>query len=135
MTLKLKSYNEEKEINNLYEKQFNEKLKPKKNKFIYGLYDNNRFVGYVIFFIIKLNTIKIDWIYAPGYGKILMKKLESKFKRMNIQKIILNVSIDPTEEKKIVMKRINYYINLHYKVYNIKFRQKFGPLLYMYKDI
>ena len=49
--------------------------------------------------------------------------------------ILLNVSIDPNENKNTVMKRLNFYIGLQYKVYDIKFRKKNGPLLLMKKNI
>jgi hypothetical protein len=62
-----------------------------------------------------------------------MNKLEKKFKKENYKKILLNLSIDPTENINNVMKRINFYISLQYKVYDIKFRKKYGPLLYMQK--
>ena len=45
----------------------------------------------------------------------------------------VKLSIDPTENIDKVMKRINFYISLQYKVYNIDFRKKYGPLLYMKK--
>jgi len=132
--LKLILYNNDNiEINKIYKKQFDTELKYNKNIVIYSLYNNNKFVGYTMYKILKNYTIKIDWIYAPGYGKEFMKKLERKFKKMNIKKIILNVSIDPTENKEIVMKRLNFYIRLQYKVYNIEFRKDYGPLLNMYK--
>lgn len=33
------------------------------------------------------------------------------------------------------MKRLNFYISLKYKVYDIKFREKYGPLLFMQKKL
>jgi hypothetical protein len=141
MTIKLKLYNVNKksivksDIENLYKKQFNTNLMEENSKIIYGLYDDNKFVGYAIYIILPNNITKIDWIYAPNYGYKFMKKIESKLKRNQTKKIILNLSIDPTENKIKVMKRINFYINLHYKVYDIKFREKYGPLLYMEKNL
>jgi len=64
-----------------------------------------------------------------------MEKLERKFKKDNLECILLEISIDPTENLDIVKKRINFYITLQYKVYDIKFRPKYGPLLYMKKLI
>jgi hypothetical protein len=127
----LKKYNNENIINKLYKKHFNETLIIN-DKIIYNLYDNKNIVGYVIYKI-KNADIYLDWIYAPNYGKIFMKKLERKFKKEKYNNILLNVSIDPTENINIVMKRINFYISLQYKVYNIQFREKYGPLLYMKK--
>jgi len=129
----LKKYNDENEIKKLYKKHFNKKLIINDN-LIYCLYDKNIIVGYVIYKIVNKN-VYLDWIYAPNYGKILMNKLEKKFKREKIEKILLNVSIDPTENLKTVMIRINFYISLQYKVYNIKFREEYGPLLYMKKEL
>ena len=61
--------------------------------------------------------------------------METIFKKDNIKEILLNVSIDPTENKNDVMKRINFYCNFQYKVYDIKFRKKFGPLFMMHKKL
>ena len=57
-----------------------------------------------------------------------------QFKKDNIKEILLNVSIDPTENKNNVMRRLNFYIGLQYKVYDIKFRIKFGPLFLCIKN-
>ncbi len=95
---------------------------------------DNIFIGYIIF-IVDANKVNISWIYAPNYGKKIMKYIETMFKKNNITKISLNVSIDPTEDKNDVMKRLNFYIGLQYKVHDIKFRKKFGPLLYMHKEL
>ena len=127
----IKKYNNENKINNLYKKHFNKNLIID-NNVIYCLYDNNVIVGYVIYKILNKNII-LDWIYSPNYGKIFIKKLENKFKKEKYNKILLKLSIDPTENIDKVMKRINFYISLQYKVYNINFRKKYGPLLYMEK--
>ena len=129
----LKKYNNEDVIKKLYEKHFNKELMINDN-IIYNLYDNNNIVGYVIYKIKNLD-IYIDWIYAPNYGKIFMERLERKFKKNKYNNILLNLSIDPTENIDKVMKRINFYISLQYKVYDIKFRKKYGPLLYMKKGL
>jgi hypothetical protein len=47
-----------------------------------------------------------------------MKKMETIFKKNNVKEILLN-----------------FYIGLQYKVYDIKFRRKFGPLLFMHKNL
>jgi hypothetical protein len=127
----LKKYNNEDIINKLYKKHFKKKIMINDN-IIYNLYDNNNIVGYVIYKI-KNSDIYLDWIYAPNYGKIFMERLERKFKKDKYSNIMLNLSIDPTENIDTVMKRINFYISLQYKVYDIKFRKKYGPLLYMKK--
>ena len=64
-----------------------------------------------------------------------MERLERKFKKNKYSNIMLNLSIDPTENIDTVMKRINFYISLQYKVYDIKFRKKYGPLLYLKKKL
>ena len=56
--------------------------------------------------------------------------METIFKKNNIKEILLNVSIDPIEQKNDVMRRLNFYIGLQYKVYDIKFRKKFTFKLY-----
>jgi len=127
----LKKYNNENIINKLYKKHFNKELMINDN-IIYNLYDNNNIVGYTIYKI-KNSDVYLDWIYAPNYGKIFMERLERKFKKDKYKNILLNLSIDPTENIDTVMKRINFYISLQYKVYDIKYRKKYGPLLYMKK--
>jgi len=82
-------------------------------------------------------NIQIDWIYSKkGYGTDFLKRLErTLFKKYS--KITLNLSIDPIEyksDKNVVMRRINFYIKNNYRVFNIKFRKKHGPLLKMYKN-
>jgi len=129
----LKKYNNEDIIKKLYKKHFNKELIINDN-IIYILYDNNNIVGYVIYKIINSN-IYLKWIYAPKYGKIFMKKLEHKFKKEKNNNIMLKISIDETENIDTVMKRINFYISLQYKVYDIKYRKKYGPLLYMKKQL
>ena len=102
------------------------------DKYIINMfYDNNIYIGYIIFNV-DGNKVKIIWIYGPGYGKKIIKKMETIFKKNNVNKILLNFSIDPTENKNNVMKRVNFYIGLQYNVYNITFRKKFGPLFLMH---
>ena len=95
---------------------------------------NNNFIGYIIYYY-DINKVTISWIYAQNYGKKIMKKIETIFKKNNINEILLNVSIDPTENKNDVMRRLNFYIGLQYKVHDIKFRKKNGPLFLMHKKI
>jgi hypothetical protein len=97
-------------------------------------YDNDICIGYIVYYVDK-NKVTISWIYGPKYGKKIMKKMETIFKKNNVKEILLNVSIDPTENKNDVMRRLNFYIGLQYKVYDIKFRKKFGPLFFMHKKL
>ena len=97
-------------------------------------YDNDICIGYIVYYV-DVNKVTISWIYGPKYGKQIMKKMETIFKKNNVKEILLNVSIDPTENKNGVMRRLNFYIGLQYKVYDIKFRRKFGPLFFMHKKI
>ena len=129
----LKKYNNEDIIKKLYKKHFNKNLIVNDN-IIYNLFDKKNIVGYVIYKI-KNSNIYLDWIYAPNYGKTFMERLERKFKKDKNSNIMLNLSIDPTENIDTVMKRINFYISLQYKVYDIKFRKKYGPLLYLKKEL
>lgn len=98
-------------------------------------YNNDKFIGYVELIFLKNSVAKIDWIYGPGYGKQIMKIVEKLCKQYNKHYIILNCSIDPKENVKNVMRRLNFYISLQYKVYNIKFRKTYGPLLFLQKKI
>lgn len=122
------------EIIKLHKKMLGYDLEITDKYIVKVFYDNDICIGYIIYYIDK-NKVTISWIYGPKYGKQIMKKMETIFKKNNIEKILLNVSIDPTENKNNVMKRLNFYIGLQYKVYDIKFRKKIGPLLLMHKYI
>ena len=93
---------------------------------------NCKIFGYCILQKDDIN-IKIDWIYAKkGHGTDFLQRVErALFKKYS--KIILNVSIDPNERDELVIRRINFYIKNNYRVSNIKYRKKHGPLLHMYK--
>ena len=120
------------EIIKLHKKMIDYDLEITDKYIVKVFYDNDICIGYIIYYV-DVNKVTISWIYGPKYGKKIMKKMETIFKKNNIEEILLNVSIDPTENKNNVMKRLNFYIGLQYKVYDIKFRKKFGPLLLMHK--
>lgn len=133
----IKTLNQERDIKiiKLHKKLVGDDLNILSDKYnINVFYDKNEIVGYIIY-IITENTVNISWIYAPNYGKLAMIQMEKLFKKKAITAIFLNVSIDPNENKNTVMKRLNFYIGLQYKVYDIKFRKKYGPLLSMKKNI
>ena len=94
---------------------------------------NVNILGYVNVELIK-NTLKIIWIYGPGYGKMIMANIEHHFKQKKVKKIVLNCSVDPTEKKETVLRRLNFYIKMQYRVTNITFRDKHGLLLFMEKQ-
>ena len=101
----------------------------------YVFIKENSILGYCILLEEKDNQIKIDWIYAKkGYGTDFLKRIERtllpKYSQIN-----LNVSIDPTEDQEVVKRRINFYIKNNYRVCDIKFRKKYGPLLKMFKKL
>lgn len=108
-----------KSIKKLHKKLTNENLSGN----ILIFYSKNEFIGYTDFV-----GNKINWIYGPGHGYEIMAYMEKIIK----DKIRLNLSIDKTENKSAVMRRINFYIRLGFKVYNIKWRN-IGPLLMMEK--
>lgn len=95
--------------------------------------ENDKILGYTIFKEYN-NNIKIEWIYAKhGYGTEFLHRIErSLFKKYN--KIFLNCSIDPNEKKDTVINRINFYIKNNYRIYDIEFRNKNGPLFKMFKN-
>lgn len=94
----------------------------------YVYFDKTTLVGYA-----HLTKNKIDWIYAKtGHGTAFLKLIEKELFK-TYKKIILAVSIDPTEKKDTVIRRINFYIKNNYRVYNIKYRKTHGPLFYMIK--
>ena len=133
----IKTFNKERDIKiiKLHKKEVGEDLNILSDEYnINVFYDKNEIVGYIVYIITK-NTVNISWIYAPNYGKNSMIQMEKLFKKKDINIILLNISIDPNENKNTVMKRLNFYIGLQYKVYDIKFRKKNGPLLLMKKNI
>jgi len=108
-------------------------------KLTYYYSKDNVMIGYICLSIVK-KSISLDWIYAPSNGIAVMNSVIDLAHIINkegyqIDDIILGLSIDPTEKKKIVMKRINFYIKCNFRVYDIKFRPKYGPLLSMKRSI
>lgn len=100
----------------------------------YVYVDNNfKIFGYCIVTEDDIN-IKINWIYAKkGHGTEFLQRVErALFKKYS--KIILKVSIDPTEQDESVIRRLNFYIKNNYQVFDIKYRKKYGPLLSLYKN-
>lgn len=130
MTILVK-YVDDKKIMKLYKRHYGSD-NVDSGKIIYGLYKLEMLVGYVVY-IIDNDVVILEWIYAPGYGKVFMKKLELDFINSGIKKIILKFSVDPNENKKSVMRRMNFYIGLQYRVYDIEYREHYGPLLHMEK--
>ena len=131
--LRLKISNNDKKVIKLYKRHLNSD--PKEGEIIYGLYNDDKLVGYSVLIFHNKNSkiVELKWIYAVGYGKILIQKIERKLKKLNVEYIQLNVSIDPNEKMDTVMKRMNFYISAKYKVCNITFRKKYGPLFQMRK--
>lgn len=101
----------------------------------YVLVDEDKNVGYCIFDFIDEDIIIIDCLHAPNYSKMFYEKLEQKFRQIGIKNILLNCSVDPVECKEIVMKRLNFYISLRFKVYDIIFTKNNGPLFMMTKKL
>ena len=132
MQIKNLNLQRDEKIMKLHKKMLGYNLEISDKYIVKVFYDKNICVGYIVF-IIDENKVKINWIYAPKYGKKIMKKIEAIFKKNNIKEILLNVSIDQTENKNDVMKRMNFYIGLQYKIYDITFRKKYGPLFLMHK--
>lgn len=69
--------------------------------------------------------VKIECIYGPGYGSIILLNIEHHFRRKRCEKIISNCSIDPIELKVTVIRRLNFYIKNNYRVYDTEFRKKY----------
>lgn len=72
------------------------------NNIIYCLYVSNYIVCYAIYKIENDDGV-IDLNYSANYRKIFMQKLENKFKKDKYNKILWNLSVDPT-------KNIHYYL-------------------------
>jgi hypothetical protein len=129
--------NDNKKIANLHFKLTGEKELPKLTYLCKN--EKEKFIGYFCFHYIKYG-IFLDWIYAPNNGIKVMNNLiglchiidDNEYK---IDHIYLHCSIDPTEKKSTVIKRINFWQKCKFKVYDIEFRKKFGPLFYMKRAI
>ena len=134
MIIKNLNLNRDIEIIKLHKKMLGYDLEITDKYIVKVFYDNDICIGYIVYYVDK-NKVTISWIYGPKYEKQIMKKMETIFKKNNVKEILLNVSIDPTENKNDVMRRLNFYIGLQYKVYDIKFRRKFGPLFFMHKKL
>ena len=101
----------------------------------YVLTEKDKILGYALYDN-RNSNIFLDWIWTkPGYGTPFLKKLENKWKKNKKVKVILKMSIDPTEKKEKVLRRINYYIKNKYRAKDIKFRSKYGPILTMEKKL
>ena len=126
-----------KKITDLHKKLTGDKELPHLTYFYYN--KNNKFMGYTCLSVDKKKLV-VDWIYAPKNGiEVMNNVLELAFifdkEICPIDEIILKVSIDPTEKKDTVMKRINFYIKCNFRVYDIQFRKKYGPLLSMKRNV
>jgi len=93
---------------------------------------DNKIVGYALYKTLPKNKIMLDWIWAPGYGVYLFKKLENKWKK-TYTSIVLKVSLDPNEQKMAVIRRLNFWYKMKFQTKNVKYRPKYGPLLTMEK--
>mgnify|MGYP001257581756 CR=1 FL=1 len=95
----------------------------------YVLINDDKILGYCLYTEDNnKHFIKIDWIYSnKGFGSEFLSRLErSFFKKYN--KIILSCSIDPSEKKETVLRRINFYIKNNYRVTNFNFRDELVEL-------
>ena len=96
--------------------------------------DGKKTIAYA--FITQKTTTKayIEWIWATrGNGTAFLKVIQSKLRRAGFSTIELHVSIDPNERQQTVLRRINFYIKNNYRVTDITFRPKNGPLFTMVK--
>jgi hypothetical protein len=125
----LRKYNGDEEISKLFKRHLG--CDPSDRDVILGYYISGKLNGYVVYS--DTETIFIEWIYAMNStGKAFMKLLEKRFSK---RRIVLKMSVDPTEDKVKVMKRLNFYIGLQYRVTDIVFRKKYGPLVTMEKRL
>jgi hypothetical protein len=92
------------------------------------LFDNDRIIAYCM-----LRNNRIDWIWAQaGHGTPFLRRIERLLSR-DYDSIVMSVSIDPTESKSTVLRRLNFYIKNDYRVVDVKYRATHGPLLSMKK--
>ena len=85
-------------------------------------------IGYAFYRKHGPKTIYLDWIWAPGYGVYFLTALESKFRAAGYEKVLLKISVDPTERKEKVLRRLNFYCKMGYKMKDVEFRPKLGPI-------
>lgn len=102
---------------------------------IYILTDNDSIRGYIYITFPSSNIVKVEWIYGPGYGKLIMLNIEYHFKKKGYRKIILNISINPIENKETILRGLNFYIKNKYLVYDIEFISDNGLILKMEKKL
>ena len=97
-------------------------------------YEKRKFIGYAIL-IERPNYVILDWLYGPNYEHKIMEKIETELKKKNIDVIKLKIYIDPKENKDITIRRINFYINFGYNIYDIKYLDNGETALSIRKDI
>ena len=89
-------------------------------------------VGYAVYRVNRPGgNVTLVWLHAIGYGKKAMRLLVAEFKRNGVKRINADVSIDPTERLADVVRRLNFWFGIGFRVVDIKFRPKYGPLLKM----
>lgn len=85
---------------------------------------------------LRTKTAVLEWIWAPGFGKLLIDLIYVKLRDLGYDKVIAKVSIDPTEDQSTVKRRLNFYIGQGFRVEgSITYRENFGPLLTMAKEL
>lgn len=97
-------------------------------------YEKRKVVGYIVL-IDRPSYVIIDWLYGPNYEKKIMEKIEKDLAKRHMYAIKLEVYLDPNEPKDISIKRLNFYLDLNYKVYDIKYTEDNCTILIIKKDI
>jgi hypothetical protein len=95
---------------------------------------NSTRVGYAVYRSSSRTRCTIVWLYAPGYGKKVLSLLVAEL-RGAVRRIDIGVSIDPAERAATVIRRINFWFGVGFRVSGIRFRPGNGPLLRMFKII
>ena len=97
-------------------------------------YEKRKFIGYAIL-IERPNYIILDWLYGPSYEHKIMEKIEKDLEKKNIDVIKLEIYIDPKENKDVTIRRLNFYINFGYNIYDIKYLDNGETALSIRKDL
>ena len=89
--------------------------------YVCNIYNNNKYISYLIYKLIN-NNIIIDFIHNS-----IVYKINQKFNKNKYDNIIIEISI--------ILSTVNIYIRLVEKAYNIPTNIKKGPIIIKPKNI
>ena len=77
--------------------------------------NNNKAVGHMVYYNIGEESRYIDWICAPGFGKLLMTEFERISKEKNVLIINLTCSLCDSQPSSQTLRRLNFYYHMGFK--------------------